>query len=230
MPKGGKYVALTRYLEKCDKAVVKMKFKKIESILGDKLDKSAYKYPEFWTVAEPHSIAFGWLNAGYRIKKVNIKKQKLEFVKNNFDKEQALIDELFEKDCYVIDFLPVVVPPGDKGQFFEVEHLFLNGDRYIDMQRKFANIILKLMCYYSVTISWFGGLYKPEPKLIDQIIKEIMDNHSGWLNCLFEEENFLINFEWDCAYLAVFNPHDEAKSILQSLAKSEGLFWRKSEN
>lgn len=54
-----------------------MKFKKIESILGDKLDKPAYKYPEFWTVAEPHSIAFGWLNAGYRIKKVNIEKQNL---------------------------------------------------------------------------------------------------------------------------------------------------------
>ena len=38
------------------------------------------------------------------------------------------IEELLEKPCYVIDFLPEQVKPSSRGQFFDVECYLLNSD------------------------------------------------------------------------------------------------------
>lgn len=81
MPRGDKYVALTTHLEKCDRDVIKMSFKEIESVLGERLPESAYKYPALWSNSESHSIAFGWLDAGYMTQNLSIPNQSVEFVK-----------------------------------------------------------------------------------------------------------------------------------------------------
>lgn len=88
MAKGDKYIALTTYLETCGQDVVKMSFKEIESILGERLIESAYKYPALWSNSESHPIAFGWMNAGYMSQNLNIVNQTVEFVKrDNFKRE-----------------------------------------------------------------------------------------------------------------------------------------------
>jgi hypothetical protein len=66
MPKGDKYIGLSRYLNECGKKVLIMTFDEIESIIGDKLPSSAHKHNAFWANTKTHSVAFGWLNAGYR--------------------------------------------------------------------------------------------------------------------------------------------------------------------
>ena len=38
------------------------------------------------------------------------------------------IEELLEKLCYVIDFLPEQVKPSSRGQFFDVKCYLLNSD------------------------------------------------------------------------------------------------------
>ncbi|MCI5687347.1 MAG: hypothetical protein MR303_02445 [Emergencia sp.] len=81
MPKGDKYSGLTTYFEKCDEEKIKMSFLEIERILGFKLADSAYLHSAFWANTESHSIAFGWLDAGYKTQNVNIKAQTVEFIK-----------------------------------------------------------------------------------------------------------------------------------------------------
>ena len=45
MPKGDKYIALTNYLRNTNREIIKLSFKEIEQIIGEKLSKSAYNYP-----------------------------------------------------------------------------------------------------------------------------------------------------------------------------------------
>lgn len=85
MAKGEKYIELTSYLEKCGKDELRLTFSEIESILGCKLIDSAYKYPALWSNSESHSIAFGWLNAGYNTRNVDILNQTVEFVRIGYE-------------------------------------------------------------------------------------------------------------------------------------------------
>ena len=81
MAKGDKFIELTTYLKNCGKDEIKMTFSDIEKILGFQLPDSAYLYPALWSNSESHSIAFGWLNAGYLTRQVNIPMQTVEFIK-----------------------------------------------------------------------------------------------------------------------------------------------------
>lgn len=85
MAKGEKYIELTSYLEKCGKDELRLTFSEIESILGCKLIDSAYEYPALWSNSESHSIAFGWLNAGYNTRNVDILNQTVEFVRIGYE-------------------------------------------------------------------------------------------------------------------------------------------------
>lgn len=91
MAKGDKYIALTVYLEKSGQDIVKMSFKEIESILGECLPESAYKYPALWANSESHSIAFGWMDAGYMSQNLSIANQTVEFAKRDFVKKEAAL-------------------------------------------------------------------------------------------------------------------------------------------
>lgn len=83
MAKGDKYIALTAYLKKSGKDIVKMSFKEIESVLGDSLPESAYKYPAQWSNSDSQSLAFGWLDAGYMSQNLSIANQSIDFVKRD---------------------------------------------------------------------------------------------------------------------------------------------------
>lgn len=138
------------------------------------------------------------------------------------------IDELLGTACYVIDFLPEQVKPDAGGQFFDVEYYLLNSEKHFLLKERFVNVILKLMCYYHVSIQWAGWIDRPTPQIVEEAVNTIMDNHSGWLNVLLPEENVLVVFEWDCLNLSVYNPSEEIQAIMEKIAFSEGLFWRKS--
>lgn len=139
------------------------------------------------------------------------------------------INALLEKPCFIMDYLPEQVEPDNGGQFFDVEYYLLNSDKHTGLKDRFVAIILKLMCYYHVSILWNGWADRPSPKMIEEAVCEIMGNHSGTLNVLFVEEDALLVFDWDCLNLSVYNPSDKAQSIMEKIAFSEGLFWRKAE-
>ena len=137
------------------------------------------------------------------------------------------INELLEKPCHVIDFLPQRVPNTSNGHFFDVEYYLLNSKKRHEMKNRYVNIILKLMCYYRTSILWNGWNNNPKPADIEDAVSEIMENHSGTLNILFPNEETLLVFEWDCLNFAVYNLSESMKEIVEKIALSEGFFcWK----
>lgn len=101
--------------------------------------------------------------------------------------------------------------------------------KHISMETltKICEAILKLMCYYHVSIQWKGWMDSPSPQTAEEAISTIMDNHSGWLNVLLPKENALVVFEWDCLNLSIFNPSEKIQLLMQKISASEGLsFWK----
>nr|WP_318039124.1 hypothetical protein [uncultured Faecalibacillus sp.] len=85
------------------------------------------------------------------------------------------------------------------------------------------------MCYYHVSIQLDDWIDRPSLQILEDAINTIMNNHSGWLNILLPDENVLVVFEWDSLNLIVYNPSKEIQALMQNIACSEGLFWRKSD-
>ena len=80
------------------------------------------------------------------------------------------IEELLEKLCYVIDFLPEQVKPSSRGQFFDVKCYLLNSDKHFLLKDKFVNIIIKLMCYYHVSIQLDDWIDRPSLQILEDAI------------------------------------------------------------
>lgn len=137
------------------------------------------------------------------------------------------IDELLEKPCYIIDFLPQQVPEQAPDNFYEVENYLLNEYELYGLKDKYIKIILKVMCYYRITVQWNGWIENPSPEKIADIIDTIMKNHSGWVDIVLPDKDVLIQFEWDCLHMSVYNPDDEMRKLFEQIAFSEGMFWRK---
>ena len=109
-----------------------------------------------------------------------------------------MLDELLAKECYIIDFLPERVSEDRDGQFFDVEDYLLNSPKHMLIKDRFVSVILKLMCYYHIAVLWNEWVDKPNPKMIEKAISEMMDRQAGTLNCLFPNEAMLLVFDWDC--------------------------------
>ena len=139
----------------------------------------------------------------------------------------SVLNDLLEKQCYVIDFLPRQVPKDTDGQFFRIENYMLNNYERYGFSNRFIRIILKLMCYYRVIVHWGEWIEQPAPELIAEIVDTIMENHSGYMNMLLPDKNALLIFECDCLNLTLYNPDAELTELAEQLARSEGLFgWK----
>lgn len=108
----------------------------------------------------------------------------------------SVLNDLLEKSYYVIDFLPRQVPRDADGQFFRIENYLLNNYERYGLRDRFIRTILKLMCYYRVTVHWGEWLEQPAPEQIAEIVDTIMENHSGFMNMLFPGKNALLVLEW----------------------------------
>ena len=129
------------------------------------------------------------------------------------------IDYLFEKDCYVIDFLPYRVKKENKGDFFAIEDYYLDEE----LRKKFLDVILKLNCYFSIEVN------NDEYVDIEDLATRILGNEE-YLNIYLEEKDCLITLDTDDSHMSVFNPDEELLYLLDKLATSSGLFlWRSDE-
>ena len=139
------------------------------------------------------------------------------------------IDRLFEKSCYVIDFIPTQVPKELKGQFFEVEKYLLNHMARYGLLERYINIILKLMCYHQVSV-FRDGEWKKQPSVdaVVEFVEETIQNPSDVLNILFSEKDALLVVDGDCLHMTIYNPDEEMCILLKDIVASEGMFFRKS--
>ena len=133
-----------------------------------------------------------------------------------------MMEELLNKPYWVIDFLPRQVPAKGGGQFFAVEEYYLRSP----MRRGFAEILLKLNCYYDFEVcepeteKWQKN---PPP---EALFSWIADNEKD-LCVLLPAENALITANRDDLYMTVYGPSEELLQLLRSLAAASGLFlWQ----
>jgi hypothetical protein len=75
-----KYEALPQFLARKDQTARRMSFSEIESILGFRLPKSAYKHEAWWSNNQTgHSHARAWLQSGWRTEAVDLTERQVTF-------------------------------------------------------------------------------------------------------------------------------------------------------
>lgn len=137
-------------------------------------------------------------------------------------------NRLLEKPCYIIDFLPRQVPKDCGGQFFEVETYLINNCEHYGLKDRFIRIILKLMCYYRVSVRLDKWIEHPAPEQVVEIIETVMCDHHGQMDVLFPEKDILLQFDGDCLNLSIYNPDEDMCKLLEQLAWSESMFFRRA--
>lgn len=74
-----KYRNLTEYFMNNASKSVSLSFRDIENLIGCPLPNSARIHRAFWANTTTHSIAHGWLAAGYKVVDVNMTSEQIVF-------------------------------------------------------------------------------------------------------------------------------------------------------
>ena len=83
MGKGSKFAGLNNYFENLEEDRVELTFQQIEGLIGEGLCNSAYKHKEYWYADKTHTFPNNWIDNNYRMESLDLKKQRVVFVKNN---------------------------------------------------------------------------------------------------------------------------------------------------
>ena len=137
-----------------------------------------------------------------------------------------MIETFFDKDYWVVDFLPKQVPEHCGGRFFAVEEYYLEPSRYAVLRERFCDILLKLYCYYDLRLfvdDDTEGIANPEPELLASQIK----TNQAELCMLIGTSEALITLGRDDTHMTVYAPSDDLLELIRTLAEAEGLFvWK----
>ena len=150
---------------------------------------------------------------------------------NNMEKDyDEIVERLLEAPYWVIDFLPMQVPQDSAGQFFAVEQYYLQEPQYERLCRQFADVLLKLNCYYDLLVSRDGGdewLY-PDPRMLDKWLTESLQH--GHLCVLIDDGASLITPSGVDTNLTLYNPSPALLELVRQLSTAAGLFlWQPPE-
>lgn len=124
------------------------------------------------------------------------------------------IEELLNKEYWIIDILPKQVKKDSDGQYFSVIEYYLKNIK--EIKRKHINLILKLNCYYDICIE---DKVNPE---IEDIVNTINNKY-----VFIMINDSMILSEADDTHMTLFNPDNELLEMVKYIANSEGLFvWK----
>lgn len=124
------------------------------------------------------------------------------------------IEELLNKEYWIIDILPKQVKKDSDGQYFSVIEYYLKNIK--EIKRKHINLILKINCYYDICIE---DKVNPE---IEDIVNTINNKY-----VFIMINNSMILSEADDTHMTLFNPDNELLEMVKYIANSEGLFvWK----
>ena len=140
-----------------------------------------------------------------------------------------MIDNFFEKEYWVVDFLPKQVPENAGGRFFSVEDYYREPSRYVVLRERFSDILLKLYCYYDLRLfvnDDTEGFFNPEPEMLADLVKGNQSN----LCILVGASEALITLGRDDTNLTVYAPSEDLLQLIRTLAGAVGLFvWKPDE-
>lgn len=89
--KESKFKNLTAYFHNLRKNSVILSFKEIEKIVNFKLCNSAYKYKTYFLNNKEGMISESWISQGFKINKIDLEKNKIEFKKFDFSRKKIII-------------------------------------------------------------------------------------------------------------------------------------------
>lgn len=142
------------------------------------------------------------------------------------------IDEYLDRPYWIIDILPKQVPQDAGGQYFAVERYYL--DRIGLLREKYAQMLIKLNCYYDLTVSHDGENWKrnPDPEGMERWLGACLSvaPTDPSLFVMVKQEHTLMMASRENTHITVYNPTDALIDLLRQLANAEGLFVWKGNN
>jgi len=137
------------------------------------------------------------------------------------------IEELLEGKPLLIDILPKTIPQDAGGRYFSVEEYFRSHRS--DLDRRLKNIILRLYCYYDMTVvTAEGTAEQPTAEELVSILEKVFREGRGFVNIYLPECDALITFYGGDLYMTVYNISGETRELLSQLVSAEGLFFREA--
>ncbi len=138
------------------------------------------------------------------------------------------IEKLLDTAYWIIDILPEQVPADSAGQYFAVEQYFLSADRKKMIHQKYADIFLKLNCYYDLLVSEdYGENWEKNPDPERLVLTVTGGNPTREVYVLLEEENALIILDKTDTNMTVYNAQDILLKRIKALVSGEGLYiWQ----
>ena len=133
--------------------------------------------------------------------------------------------ELLEGPYWIVDILPEQVSADAGGQYFAVERYYLKPERIRALRRRYAEILLRLNCYYDMAVSFDSCATwenNPDPEAFAERVAGLSGN--DFLRAVFAEQNAMIDCEPEETYLTVYDPDAALQPLLTALAAAEGFF------
>ena len=143
----------------------------------------------------------------------------------------TLMGNLLEGPYWIADVLPEQVPKDAGGQYFAVERYYLQPARLQELRRKYAEILLRLNCYYDMAVSFDScetWEIDPDPESFAEKVSALAGN--AFLRAVFASQGTMIDYEPCDTYMTVYDPKGSFLDILRQLTEAAGLFlWQPPE-
>ena len=139
-----------------------------------------------------------------------------------------LMGDLLEGPYAIVDVLPEQVPRDAPGQYFAVERYYLKPERLCGLRRKFAEILLRLNCYFDMAVSFDNcetWEMNPDPEAFVEGVLALSGN--TFLRAAFPAERAMVDLDPCDTYMTAFGTNAGFMSKLRALASAEGFFvWK----
>ncbi len=142
-----------------------------------------------------------------------------------FTEYDRIIEHLIDGPYWVADILPKRVPAGKPDRYFDVEKYFLQKDRIREIYRRYAEILIRLNCYYSMAVSFdCGESWEEDPEPAVFVQKVLEAPQTAQLRVLFPAQNAMIDLDVGYTDLAVYDPDSNILDLLRPMLLAEGFF------
>ena len=139
------------------------------------------------------------------------------------------VEELLQRPCWVIDFLPCRVPADGRGAYFAVEKYLREGEGMAAFRSAMAKLLLKLYCYDGFQVLLDGGERCEKDPAPEKLNALISDPDQDVLILLETERSMIMLSRGDlCA--SVYDPSEKLLSLLRPLSNAAGLFLWQAED
>lgn len=143
----------------------------------------------------------------------------------------AIVERLLLEPYWVIDFLPMRVPEGSRGQFLAIEEHYTAAAGHERLRRQLADVVLKLNCYHDLTVNYGGDDWVINPAPADLEAWTIKALSRGHMCALIDDGEALVTASGGDSHITLYNPSPALLHLAGALATAAGLhLWQPQEH